>query len=67
MSPAEPPTNGPTPHWRHQFACGRLFRALDTWDEREQAGRTVEAPGVIFAEDDAVAPDVVWVSRERMP
>jgi Uma2 family endonuclease len=24
------------------------------------------APGVIFAEDDNVAPDVVWVSRERL-
>lgn len=54
------------PHWRHQFACGRLFRALDTWDELEGSGLAIEAPGVIFAEDDAVAPDVVWVSRERL-
>src|SRR5579863_2650875 len=24
------------------------------------------APGVIFADDDDVAPDVVWISRERL-
>jgi Uma2 family endonuclease len=24
------------------------------------------APGLIFAEDDHVAPDVVWISRERL-
>ncbi len=55
------------PHWRHQLACGRLFRALDTWSEEDSAGLAVEAPGVVFAEDDAVAPEVVWVSRERIP
>lgn len=24
------------------------------------------APGLIFAEDDDVAPDIVWISRERL-
>ena len=24
------------------------------------------APGLIFADDDDVAPDVVWISRERL-
>jgi len=24
------------------------------------------APGVIFAEDDDVAPDVIWITRERL-
>ena len=54
------------PHWRHQLVCGRLFHALASWDEREGAGLAIEAPGVIFAEDEAVAPDLVWVSRERL-
>jgi Uma2 family endonuclease len=31
---------------------------------RTGAGKAV-APGVIFAEDDDVAPDVVWISRTR--
>jgi Uma2 family endonuclease len=29
------------------------------------AGEANLAPGVIFAEDDDVAPDVVWISRTR--
>jgi Uma2 family endonuclease len=54
------------PHWRHQLAAGRLFYALVSWDEREEAGLAIEAPGVIFAQDEAVAPDLVWVSHERL-
>ena len=29
-------------------------------------GTAVVAPGLIFAEDDNVAPDVVWISRVRL-
>ncbi|MFL5801563.1 MAG: Uma2 family endonuclease [Roseiflexaceae bacterium] len=54
------------PHWRHQFICTRLGRLLDEWSERTDAGLTLAAPGVIFAEDDAVAPDLVWVRRDRL-
>ncbi len=54
------------PHWRHQLAAGRLFYALMSWNEREEAGLAIEAPGVIFAQDEAVAPDLVWISRERL-
>jgi Uma2 family endonuclease len=54
------------PHWRHQRASGRFFAALDAWCEATEAGLTIEAPGVIFAEDEAVAPDIVWISRERV-
>jgi len=54
------------PHWRHQFASGQMFRALQTWDEQEGAGLAIEAPGVIFRADEAVAPDLVWISRERL-
>ena len=53
------------PHWHHQQACGRIFTALDTWSRQTGAGEANLAPGVIFAEDDDVAPDVVWISQAR--
>jgi Uma2 family endonuclease len=53
------------PDWHHQFVCGRLFRFLDEWNEQTGAGVVDIAPGIIFADDDNVAPDVVWISRER--
>lgn len=53
------------PHWRHQYACDGALVALRTWSEESGAGLALAAPGVIFAEDEAVAPDVVWISRER--
>lgn len=55
------------PSYQHQRVSGRLFRALDAWDDQTGAGEVNTAPGVIFAIDDAVAPDVVWISRERLP
>jgi Uma2 family endonuclease len=55
------------PSWQHQVTCKRLVRVLDEWSEQTDAGVANLAPGVIFAEDNAVAPDVVWVSRERLP
>jgi Uma2 family endonuclease len=54
------------PHWRHQRASGLFFAALNTWSEETEAGLTIEAPGIVFAEDEAVAPDVAWISRERI-
>ncbi len=54
------------PDWHHQFACGQLCRFLQEWSEQRGAGFAIAAPGIIFAEDDNVAPDVVWISRERL-
>lgn len=54
------------PHWHHQFACGQLFRFLQEWSERSGLGVANSAPGVIFAEDNDVAPDVVWISHDRL-
>ena len=53
------------PHWHHQYTCGRLFRALDTWSDTHPIGYAILAPGLIFADDDDVAPDLVWVSHAR--
>ncbi|MFP4437650.1 MAG: Uma2 family endonuclease [Chloroflexaceae bacterium] len=53
------------PHWYHQFTCMRLGRFLDEWNEQTGMGVVNAAPGLIFADDDDVAPDVIWLSRER--
>src|SRR6266511_4346100 len=52
--------------WYHQTVCGRIFAALDDWSVATGAGGASVAPGLIFAEDDDVAPDVVWLSSARM-
>ncbi len=54
------------PHWHHQFACGQLFRFLQEWSEKSGLGIANGAPGLIFAEDDDVAPDVVWIGNTRL-
>lgn len=53
------------PSIEHQLVCNNAARHLGNWSEETDAGVVVSAPGVIFAVDDAVAPDVVWVSRQR--
>jgi len=53
------------PHWRHQYTSVRFVRALDPIGDVPNRGITLVAPGLIFAEDQAVAPDIVWISRER--
>jgi len=53
------------PHWHHQLVCSRVSLELDRWAAPDKLGVTIPAPGVIFAEDQAVAPDLVWISRER--
>ena len=54
------------PSCHHQHAGGRIYAALLAWSDQTGAGATVQAPGLIFAADEDVAPDVVWISRERL-
>src|SRR5205085_1491121 len=54
------------PHWHHQRVCFRLGFALEAWSQQTKIGEVNLAPGVIFAADDDVAPDMVWVSRDRL-
>ncbi len=51
------------PSFEHQSVCLRADSALVVWDITSQ----LLAPGIIFPDDDDVAPDLVWVSRERLP
>jgi Uma2 family endonuclease len=53
------------PDWRHQFLGDIIVAALNAWGLRTGKGLAVSAPGVVFSPENAVAPDVVWVRRER--
>jgi Uma2 family endonuclease len=54
------------PHAYHQDVCFRLCSKLDQWIAQSGNGRAFIAPGVIFAEDDDVVPDIVWASSSRL-
>ena len=55
-----------TPHLNHQILCGTLHRLLENWSIQSKLGKTVINPGLIFADDDDVIPDVAWLSNERL-
>ena len=55
------------PSLEHQMTCHRIQMELGIWSRETGLGVVVPAPGVIFSPTDAVAPDVVWISRERLP
>ena len=50
------------PHFYHQRVCLNVAFKL----EQSGSGQASMAPGLIFADDDDVAPDVVWVSSGRL-
>jgi Uma2 family endonuclease len=55
------------PDWHHQYVGAQVWRALQDWNDQTGSGMAIEAPGVVFAPDENVAPDVVWISRARLP
>lgn len=54
------------PHIRHQDAGGNIHVELTIWSRQTQSGKSFQTPGVIFSPTDAVIPDLVWISRERL-
>ena len=54
------------PRWEHQYACNEAGSVLRNWSHDTNLGITLVAPGLLFAEDDDVAPDVVWINHERL-
>ena len=54
------------PHWHHQATCDNIIIELGVWSRQSALGRTIQAPGIIYAEDEAVAPDIVWIRRDRL-
>ncbi|MCC6175166.1 MAG: Uma2 family endonuclease [Chloroflexi bacterium] len=54
------------PSWHHQYASDEIQFALRAWSRASGLGIPISAPGIIFDAEDAVAPDLVWVSAERL-
>src|SRR2546425_3558503 len=54
------------PHLNHQIVCGKVFALLENWSNQTHTGLPIFTPGLIFADDDDVVPDVVWISQERL-
>lgn len=55
-----------SPHHKHQHVIGCIFSVLNTWSLETGLGEPSIMPGLIFSDSDNVAPDVVWVSYERL-
>jgi Uma2 family endonuclease len=53
------------PHLNHQDAAGLLYAALLNWSLENNLGKPFFTPGVIFSPEDAVIPDLIWISHER--
>ncbi|MCC7372071.1 MAG: Uma2 family endonuclease [Chloroflexi bacterium] len=54
------------PSLEHQYVCLVIGTALFTWSRATGQGRPYTAPGLVFDGDDDVAPDVVWISHQRL-
>jgi Uma2 family endonuclease len=54
------------PHIRHQGAASKIHVCLENWSDETALGRSFETPGIVFTPTDAVIPDVVWVSNNRL-
>src|SRR5438128_12505272 len=53
------------PDMQHQVVCTRVAFLLELWSSQSQSGLAISTPGIIFTNDNAVVPDVVWISYER--
>ena len=54
------------PHYFHQLSCSEVVARLNAWSKKTGAGEVNIAPGLIFSDDDDVAPDLVWISKARL-
>lgn len=54
------------PSLEHQFAGTVLTASLFNWSQRTGHGLPFWAPGLIFADDDNVVPDLIWLSHRRL-
>ncbi|MGD1905292.1 MAG: Uma2 family endonuclease [Leptolyngbyaceae cyanobacterium] len=54
------------PHIRHQGTGGNIHFELEAWSRQTRLGTPFQTPGVILTPNDAVIPDVVWISKDRL-
>jgi Uma2 family endonuclease len=50
----------------HQYATTQAICRLGAWNRADELGEVLVGPGVIFDIENAVEPDVVWISHERL-
>jgi Uma2 family endonuclease len=50
----------------HQLTCYELGWDLGQWNRTARLGLVVPGPGIIFADDDDVIPDLIWISHQRL-
>ena len=54
------------PHARHQKVITRLCRVLPLQNAEGEDGDILTTPGFVFANDDNVIPDLVWISQAKI-
>ncbi len=54
------------PHWKHQDTITNLCKALANWVTKHQQGKVLTTPGLIFAGEENVIPDLVWISDKKL-
>ena len=50
----------------HQYVCTALSAPIHDWNVLTGAGLVLNAPGLVFADDQDVVPDLVWISSARL-
>jgi Uma2 family endonuclease len=55
------------PHFHHQLVCSLLATELTNWSRSASiAAVAIVAPGLIYADNEAVIPDLIWLSSSRL-
>ncbi len=54
------------PSLHHQYTARRLIAVLDAWRLATPLGEIFPEPGLTFAADNDVIPDLVWISHSRL-
>jgi Uma2 family endonuclease len=54
------------PHLNHQIVGTNIVGLLKAWSAQNHLGVAIFTPGIIFADDNDVVPDAVWISHQRL-
>ena len=54
------------PHIKHQQTASRIQFHLQRWSQEYPLGEVIQAPGLVLSPIDAVVPDLIWMSRDRL-
>jgi Uma2 family endonuclease len=52
------------PHGLHQYTCACIQVEIVSWIRASGSGAVLAAPGILFSEDNNVAPDLGWFSSD---